>query len=182
MLRLDSQGIPDAAIVNRLLAQREQLIGALLIGNNVATIAGSTLATGLFLNWFGDVGVAYATVVMTVLVAVFCEILPKTVAINAPDRFSLFVARPMLGVVNLLGPILYGIGRFVPMCETGREKLFTMQRSPNRAEGAPGDQKNWEGAAKSGMADSSESREDGEAHAKTQRDTCRTAGHCALPI
>jgi Cyclin M transmembrane N-terminal domain len=57
MLRLGSQGSPDATIVNRLLADREQLIGALLIGNNVATIAGSTLATGLFLNWFGDVGV-----------------------------------------------------------------------------------------------------------------------------
>ena len=113
MLRLESRGSPDAAIVNRLLAEREQLIGALLIGNNVATIAGSTLATGLFLSWFGDVGVAYATIVMTVLVVVFCEILPKTVAINAPNRISLLVARPMSGVVNLLGPILYGIGHLV---------------------------------------------------------------------
>ncbi len=113
MLRLESQGNPDATIVNRLLGNREQLIGALLIGNNVANIAGSTLATGLFLNWFGDVGVAYATIVMTVLVVVFCEILPKTVAINAPDRISLLVARPMLSVVNLFGPILYAIGRLV---------------------------------------------------------------------
>jgi len=113
MLRLEKQGNADATIVNRLLAGREQLIGALLIGNNVANIAGSTLATGLFLKWFGDVGVIYATVVMTVLVVVFCEILPKTVAINAADRISLLVARPMLSVVNLLGPILYGIGRLV---------------------------------------------------------------------
>jgi Mg2+/Co2+ transporter CorB len=113
MLRLESQGSADAATVNRLLGDREQLIGALLIGNSVANIAGSTLATGLFLNWFGDVGVAYATVVMTVLVVVFCEILPKTVAINAPDRISLLVARPMQNVVNLLGPILYAIGHIV---------------------------------------------------------------------
>ena len=61
---------------------RERLIGALLVGNNVATIAASALATGLMLNWFGDVGVIYATVVMTVLVVVFCEVLPKTAAIN----------------------------------------------------------------------------------------------------
>ena len=113
MLRLESQGNADAATVNQLLADREQLIGALLIGNSVTNIAGSTLATGLFLSWFGDVGVAYATVVMTVLIVIFCEILPKTVAINVPDRISLLVARPMLSVVNLLGPILYGIGHLV---------------------------------------------------------------------
>jgi Mg2+/Co2+ transporter CorB len=113
MLRLEKQGNADAVIVNRLLAEREQMIGALLIGTNVANIAGSTLATGLFLEWFGDIGVVYATVVMTVLVVVFCEILPKTVAINAPDRISLLVARPMESVVKLLGPILYAIGRLV---------------------------------------------------------------------
>ena len=89
MLRLDRQGNKDARVVNRLLTKREQLIGALLIGNNVANIAGSTLATGLFLSWFGDVGVIYATVVMTVLVVVFCEVLPKTAAFSAPDRFAL---------------------------------------------------------------------------------------------
>jgi len=113
MLRLEKQGNADAVVVNRLLDEREQMIGALLFGTNVANIAGSTLATGLFLEWFGDIGVIYATIVMTVLVVVFCEILPKTVAINAPDRISLLVARPMLSVVKLLGPILQAIGRLV---------------------------------------------------------------------
>src|SRR5215468_3901364 len=84
MMRLEKNGNRRAGIVNRLVAAREQLIGALLIGNNVANIAGSTLATGLFLAWFGDVGVIYATVVMTVLVLVFCEVLPKTAAFNEP--------------------------------------------------------------------------------------------------
>ncbi len=106
MMRLEKHGNRDAGVVNRLLALREQLIGALLIGNNVANIAGSTLATGLFLAWFGDVGVIYATIVMTVLVVVFCEVLPKTAAFNAPDRFALVVARPMRSVVKLLGPVL----------------------------------------------------------------------------
>ncbi len=76
-------------IVNRLLERRERLIGALLVGNNVAAIAASSLATGLMLNWFGDVGVIYATVVMTVLIVVFCEVLPKTAAIDSPDRIAL---------------------------------------------------------------------------------------------
>lgn len=106
MLRLDKQGNAEAKVVNSLLARREQLIGALLIGNNVSNIAGSALATGLFLAWFGDVGVFYATVVMTVVVLVFCEVLPKTAAFSAPDRIALAVAKPMQIIVRLLGPVL----------------------------------------------------------------------------
>ena len=74
---------------------RERLIGALLLGNNIANIGASALATGIFTAWFGEVGVLYATGVMTVLVVIFAEVLPKTIAINAPDRVSLLVARPM---------------------------------------------------------------------------------------
>ena len=106
MMRLAKHGNRQAGVVNRLVAAREQLIGALLIGNNAANIAGSALATGLFLAWFGDVGVIYATVVMTVVVLVFCEVLPKTAAFNDPIRFALMVARPMQVVVRILGPVL----------------------------------------------------------------------------
>ncbi|HWM47806.1 MAG TPA: HlyC/CorC family transporter [Xanthobacteraceae bacterium] len=113
MMRLEKNGNRKAGIVNRLLAAREQLIGALLIGNNVANIASSVLATGLFLAWFGDVGVVYATIVMTVLVLVFCEVLPKTAAFNDPVRFALLVARPMHIVVRILSPVLTFVERFV---------------------------------------------------------------------
>jgi Mg2+/Co2+ transporter CorB len=106
MLRLERQGGNNAGIVNQLLAAREQLIGALLIGNNVANIASSALATGLFLAWFGDIGVFYATAVMTVIVVVFCEVVPKTAAFSEPDRFALLVAKPMRAVVRFLGPVL----------------------------------------------------------------------------
>src|SRR6478672_11386248 len=95
MLRLEKKGNRRAGIVNRLLAARERLIGALLLGNNAVNILGSSLATGLFLVWFGDVGVIYATGLMTVLVVVFAEVLPKTIAFNAPDRMALMAARPM---------------------------------------------------------------------------------------
>jgi Mg2+/Co2+ transporter CorB len=106
MLRLAKAGNPDAIIVTRLLENRERLIGALLIGNNVATIVSSALATELLLFWFGDVGVIYASVAMTVLIIVFCELLPKTAAIIAPDRHALAVARPIARVVAVLGPVL----------------------------------------------------------------------------
>jgi Mg2+/Co2+ transporter CorB len=106
MLRLAKGGNPKAAIVARLLEQRQRLIGALLIGNNVATIVSSALATGLLLSWLGDVGVIYASIAMAVLIIVFCEMLPKTAAITTPDRYALSVARPLDQVVRILGPVL----------------------------------------------------------------------------
>ncbi len=113
MARLEKQGNPRAAIVNRLLAQRERLLGALLFGNNAVNIAASALATGVLLAWFGHAGVVYATVVMTVAVVVFSEILPKTAAFNAPDRIALAVARPMSWIVRILGPVLMAIEALV---------------------------------------------------------------------
>src|SRR5919199_658443 len=113
MHRLEKHGHREAAIVNRLMRARERLIGALLLGNNAVNIAASSLATSVLLVWFGDVGVIYATVVMTILVVVFAEVLPKTIAINAPDRMSLLVAKPMAWVVRLLGPVLMGIEAMV---------------------------------------------------------------------
>src|ERR1700744_58824 len=106
MLRLSKQGNSEAEFVSALFAMRERMIGALLLGNNIANIGASVLATGIFTAWFGEVGVLYATGVMTVLVVIFAEVLPKTIAINSPDRLSLLVARPMTVTVYVLGPLL----------------------------------------------------------------------------
>jgi Mg2+/Co2+ transporter CorB len=106
MLRLSKQGNREAPVVSSLLAMRERLIGALLLGNNIANIGASALATSIFTAWFGEVGVLYATAVMTAMVVIFAEVLPKTIAINAPDRVALLVARPMKMMVYLLGPLL----------------------------------------------------------------------------
>src|SRR3954462_2960436 len=106
MLRLSKQGNREAGVVASLFAMRERMIGALLLGNNIANIGASALATGLFTAWFGELGVLYATGVMTVMVVIFAEVLPKTIAINAPERISLLVARPMRLTVFVLGPLL----------------------------------------------------------------------------
>jgi len=113
MSRLEKQGNRRAGIVNRLLEQRERLLGALLFGNNAVNIAASALATGVLLTWFGHAGVLYATVVMTIVVVVFSEVLPKTAAFNAPDRIALAVARPMFWFVKLFGPVLMAIEALV---------------------------------------------------------------------
>ncbi len=113
MARLEKHGNKRAAIVNRLLASRERLLGALLFGNNAVNIAASALATGILLAWFGKAGVVYATVVMTIVVVVFSEMLPKTAAFNAPDRIALAVARPMYWFVKLFGPVLMAVEALV---------------------------------------------------------------------
>jgi Mg2+/Co2+ transporter CorB len=106
---LEKSGNKGARLVSSLLEIRERMIGAILTGNNVVNIAATALTTGLLLSWFGDVGALYATGIMTVVVVVFTEVLPKTLAINAPERTALLVVRPIFWTVRLFGPLLIGI-------------------------------------------------------------------------
>ena len=128
MLRLSKQGNQDASIVSRLSARRDRLIGALLLGNNIANIGASALATGILTAWFGEVGVLYATAVMTVLVVIFAEVLPKTIAINAPDRVALAIARPMRVMMILLGPLVTVVEAVVRLLL----KLFAIRANHNQ--------------------------------------------------
>ena len=109
LLRLEKAGNRRARLVGSLLEIRERMIGAILTGNNVVNIAATALTTGLLLSWFGEIGALYATAIMTVVVVVFTEVLPKTLAINAPERVALLVARPIFWTVRLFGPLLIGI-------------------------------------------------------------------------
>ncbi len=105
MHTLEEDGNSRARIVNRLLLNRERLIGAILLSYNLANIAASALATSVLLSIFGDAGVAYATIVMTVLVVVFAEVLPKTYAIVNADRMALSVAPIIRLTVAVLAPV-----------------------------------------------------------------------------
>jgi Mg2+/Co2+ transporter CorB len=109
MLRLERQGSRDAGIVNRLLATRERLLGAILLSNNLTNTAASTLATGVLLTLFGKAAILYATLIMTVLIFVVAEVLPKTAAFNMPDRMALAVAQPIASMVRLFLPILVAV-------------------------------------------------------------------------
>jgi len=104
MLRLQQEGKRRAKWVIFLLEQKERLLSAILLGNNLVNILASALATRLFLEAFGETGVVYATLVMTVMVVVFAEVLPKTYAILAPDATALRVAGPLRILLVLLAP------------------------------------------------------------------------------
>jgi magnesium and cobalt exporter, CNNM family len=105
MHALEQDGSRRARVVNYLLSVRERFIGAILLGNTLANVAASALATSLFLTLFGEQGVAYATIVMTIIVVLFAEVLPKTYAILNADRMALTVAPAVRFVVALLAPI-----------------------------------------------------------------------------
>jgi len=106
---LEQQGRHGAGAARRLLETRERMIGAILIGNNIVNVAAASLTTSVFLIWFGNVGVLYATAAMSVIIIVFSEILPKTAAINTPERIAQMVARLIGMVVIVLGPVLVAI-------------------------------------------------------------------------
>ncbi len=112
---LETAGDPRAALVNRLLQRQSRLISAMLMGGQFVTIGSSAIATGLFLASFGDRGVVYATAMMTALVIVFAEVLPKTLAIAYPERASLALA-PTVGMcVAILSPVVAAVEWFVSL-------------------------------------------------------------------
>jgi Mg2+/Co2+ transporter CorB len=100
---LAAGGNRRAALVERLIARRDRLVGALLIGNNLVNILASALATSLLLSMFGEAGVVYATIAMTIMLVIFAEILPKSWALSRPEQFSLFVSPFARAAVFLFG-------------------------------------------------------------------------------
>jgi Mg2+/Co2+ transporter CorB len=113
--QLATKGNRRARIVLNLHDHKDRLIGAILLGNNIVNIFGSALATYMFLKIFGDAGVFYATMTMTLLIVIFAEVLPKTYAITHADRSALVVAEPIRIVVTLLAPITAAIQWFARM-------------------------------------------------------------------
>ena len=106
MHRLEHNGLRPARDVNNLVADREKLIGALLLGSTFVNILASSLATAVLETAFGPRAVVAATIIMTMVILVFSEVLPKTLAIARTDRFALAVARPVRWVVTVLAPIV----------------------------------------------------------------------------
>ncbi len=105
MHELERKGNKKAALVQRLISAKETLIGAILLGNNFVNILASALATSLLVSFFGKSGVIYATLVMTALVLIFAEVLPKTYAIANPERMALAVSPFIRVIVAVFGPV-----------------------------------------------------------------------------
>jgi len=101
---MEKNGDKRAVIVQRLISRKDRLIGTLLIGNNLVNILASALATSFFLRIFGESGIFIATLVMTVVVVIFAEIMPKSWAIARSDQFAVTVAPFVSMFVFLFSP------------------------------------------------------------------------------
>ena len=115
MHELARQGSQRARIVLAMHERKERLIGAILLGNNLVNIFASALATSLLLGLFGEAGVLYATLAMTLLILIFAEILPKTYALSHADKMALFVAPVIKPLVAVLAPVTLMINKVVEL-------------------------------------------------------------------
>ena len=103
--RMSLDGNKSAKMIEFLLKDKDNLIATILLGNNVVNILASAIATSLFINHFGAVGVLYATIMMTIALLIFSEITPKTYALKNPEKVALFTVWPLAIFVKIFYPI-----------------------------------------------------------------------------
>jgi len=110
---LRMKGKTKAKVAIELLNKKESLIGAILLGNNLVNILASALATSLLIKLFGNTGVAYAVIIMTALIVIFAEILPKSYAIANAEKLALLVSPILKPLVFVLAPITWVMEKIV---------------------------------------------------------------------
>jgi len=111
----EKEGNKRAGLVNRIREKKERLIGALLLGNNLVNICASALATSVLIGIFGEAGVVYATLAMTLLVLIFSEVLPKTYALHNADKMAVAIAPLINVVVIVFAPVAGAVNWIVRM-------------------------------------------------------------------
>lgn len=105
---MQEEGVKGAKLVSSLIEDPNSLLGSILVGNNVVNIAATSISTSLFMSIFkGPEAVPIATAVMTILVLIFGEITPKTIAANNSEKIALFVSKPIKLIVIILKPVVW---------------------------------------------------------------------------
>jgi Mg2+/Co2+ transporter CorB len=113
MYGLEKEGNKRAAMVNKIREHKDRMIGALLLGNNLVNILASALATSVFIKLVGESGVFYATILMTLIVLIFAEVLPKTYALKYSDSMAMRIAPTIKIVILLFSPITQLVTKIV---------------------------------------------------------------------
>lgn len=109
MHALEEDGNVSAALVNKVLSRPEKMIGTVLLGNTLVDVLAAALASNIAVHLYGEVGVAYATAIITILIVIFAAVLPKTYALAYADRVALLVAPIMQGLIYILTPLTQAI-------------------------------------------------------------------------
>ena len=106
MHALAKEGNKRAALVNKLRERKEHLIGSLLLGNTLINILSSAIATELLTAYFGDIGIFYATMSMTLMLLIFAEVMPKTYALHNADEMAMTIAPIVRVIVGVFAPVI----------------------------------------------------------------------------
>lgn len=104
--KLRMEGHKRAILVSSLRQDKDRLIGSILLGNNAINNLATAMATGLLINIFGDEGIAYATIIITILILIFGEVMPKTYAFANAEKVGLFLAPPIKIIVKVFSPVI----------------------------------------------------------------------------
>ncbi|WP_195937674.1 HlyC/CorC family transporter [Romboutsia sp. 1001713B170131_170501_G6] len=105
---MKEEGVKGAKLVSNLIEEPNKLLSSILIGNNVVNIAATSISTSLFITLLkGPEAVPLATAVMTVLVLIFGEITPKTIAANSSEKVAIFVSKPIKVIIFILTPVVW---------------------------------------------------------------------------
>ena len=122
---LAEQGNKRAIILEKIISNSGKMLSTILIGNNIVNIAASSLATTFTMKVFGSMYIGVATGVMTLLVLLFGEITPKTIATLKADDLALTYARPIYALMTVLTPVIYIVGKLA------NGILFLLRVDPN---------------------------------------------------
>lgn len=102
---LEEGGVKNADLVSKLLEHPNRLLGSILVGNNLVNIGASALATAIIMRYTGTSGVLWATLLMTILILIFGEITPKSLAALHSEKWALRLVSPLRVVVTILTPV-----------------------------------------------------------------------------
>ena len=106
------EGNSVAKVVAKLLERSDRLLGVILIGNTFANVLASSVATYMAIHFFGEAAIFIVTVALTIVILVFAEIAPKTLAVNYPEAVAFFVARILRALLILFYPLVW-LGNFI---------------------------------------------------------------------
>lgn len=107
----ESQGNKKAGKALKLANRFDDVLTAVLIGNNIVNIGTSSVATVIFCDFFGDSGAAISTAVITILVLIFCEVIPKSYAKKNSEKIALAFATPLSVLVTIFKPFVWTLNK-----------------------------------------------------------------------
>lgn len=117
----EAQGSKKAAKALKLANKFDEVLTAVLIGNNIVNIAASSVSTLLFISMYGDNGAAVSTIVITLLVLTFCEVIPKSYAKKNAEKIALAFATPLTFLVGLFKPLVFLLNKLSALFDRGED-------------------------------------------------------------